>query len=448
MNLINEIQYIDLQNGDILMVNLINGAADLINNKIKESLTTNDFDSLDKDIINQLLNRRYAFESIEDEKNFKNSLEETINESEKNSAPNFLLIPTYNCNLSCTYCYEKGYDILNQNVENLENIIDEQFKFIKSKVEEFKGNCKRKFSNKDVKITLMGGEPLMNANKKYILYILNQIRKNNYSFNVVTNGVDLEHFIKYLKEFNVDHIQITLDGPKSIHDKRRIFKNGIGSFDKIFNNIQLALESNIKVIVRTNVDSENLEFLPNLSEILYDNFNKYKLFSAYAYVLQDGGCIGTKNILSENIAIEKIYEMERKNPKMKVLNKRFHGFKFVNSIINDEKFYPSLRHCAAATNQYILDYKGDIYKCWHGIGDEKNKIGKFTPKINVELFKESDWKERKVTKLQKCITCKYKYICGTGCPGTKTENGLLEVNKAFCVDFECIFEKLFENELI
>ena len=44
--------------------------------------------------------------------------------------------------------------------------------------------------------------------------------------------------VTLLKEIGVKRVQITLDGSKESHDKRRILLNGEGSFNKIIDNIE------------------------------------------------------------------------------------------------------------------------------------------------------------------------------------------------------------------
>lgn len=51
------------------------------------------------------------------------------------------------------------------------------------------------------------------------------------------NGTLLtDEIIKFMKDNEVS-LLISMDGPKEIHDKNRVFSNGMGSFDKIMNNI-------------------------------------------------------------------------------------------------------------------------------------------------------------------------------------------------------------------
>ena len=54
-----------------------------------------------------------------------------------------------------------------------------------------------------------------------IEYIFDKVKERKHSVDIVTNGIDLDSFIEILTEDCLDHIQITLDGSKEIHDKRR-----------------------------------------------------------------------------------------------------------------------------------------------------------------------------------------------------------------------------------
>ena len=66
----------------------------------------------------------------------------------------------------------------------------------------------------------------------------------------------------------LSYIQVTLDGERKIHNKRRVFHDGSGSFDAIWQNIRLALEKQIEVYIRVNVDSDNLESLPAVADLI------------------------------------------------------------------------------------------------------------------------------------------------------------------------------------
>ena len=59
-----------------------------------------------------------------------------------------------------------------------------------------------------------------------------------YSAGIITNGYLLtKENAERLKECQVGRVQITLDGPKEIHDVRRPLVNGNGTYDIIMKNI-------------------------------------------------------------------------------------------------------------------------------------------------------------------------------------------------------------------
>lgn len=441
MFLINEIQYIKISEDNYLMINLINGAADYINGQIFKNLSNNNLVELDNSVLEAMRERRYLFNNEAEYQIFIYELNIKLEELENNCVPSFLIIPSYACNLKCTYCYEQTYNIQHTGISNKKKIIDEQFNVI-SKIIESISHDWELWSNKDIKITIMWGEPLLPSNKMIISYILKKISLNWYRANFVTNWVDISSFIPDLKSDTVEHIQITLDGPKSIHNRRRIFHNGTGSFDLIISNIKNVLKNWIKTYLRVNVDKENIKNLPELANIITDNFSNNQNIHPYIYLLQDWWCSGEQNVLEESIGIEKIYELEKEYPNMSIFKKKFHPADFVESIFSNKAYQPVLRHCGAARNQYILDYKGNIYKCWHGIGNSDYRVGNFEKQCEFNEKREM-WKNRSVENFIKCSKCKYRYICGTGCPAVKHGDwDTLDINKPNCVEYEKLINTL------
>lgn len=437
MILINEIQFVPRPDDNFVIVNLITGAADIIDRKIYKSLISGN--TLDTDVESSLLERRYIFETYTDYQCFINDINLQIDKLEVDSAPNFVLVPSYACNLKCNYCYEQTYSIDSKKYKSGTDLIDKQLKFVDEYVKNFKKSA-------GIHITIMGGEPLLSAQYDTIKYLIDCAAKRSYIIDVVTNGVDLDQFIPLLTSPVVDHIQVTLDGIQEIHDKRRVFHDGSGSFSRIIRNIQLALSHQIKVFLRVNLDAENIESLPLLAQLLLSLNNNDYLFP-YIYLLQDGGCSGDANVIRELSGVDQIYTLEKNNPEVAIFSKRYHPMQLINSIFKNEKFIPCLRHCGASANQYILDCNGLIYKCWHGIGNEQYACGKYIPKIewNASMLK---WKNRNTLRLKKCTTCKYRYICGTGCPATKhSGTDCFDISKESCIDYGELIEKLVNIHL-
>jgi MoaA/NifB/PqqE/SkfB family radical SAM enzyme len=64
----------------------------------------------------------------------------------------------------------------------------------------------------------------------------------------------------------IARLQITLDGPPREHDKRRVYADGAGSYERIAANIAMALELGVAVSVRLNVDRNNMGDPPAVAD--------------------------------------------------------------------------------------------------------------------------------------------------------------------------------------
>lgn len=181
--------------------------------------------------------------------NFQSLVEHGISLKKHSNFMCITIATTDACNLNCAYCFEKhGKTFLK---EQCIPAISELIHVYKKS----NPNVTR------VVVIWFGGEPLLNLN--FIIEASSCIKKTcqelslDYSGRVITNGVELNKLIPYIKELCITDIQITLDGTKEFHDSRRIRANGSGSFDTIISNIE-KIKSKVDLIIRMNVDKNNL----------------------------------------------------------------------------------------------------------------------------------------------------------------------------------------------
>lgn len=150
-----------------------------------------------------------------------------------NKVQQLILQVTRQCNLRCSYCTYSG------NYYNRQHS-DEKMSFdIAQKAIDFYFD--HSFEKDSLIIAFYGGEPLLEFSliKKCVEYSEAKTRDKEIHFYITTNGTLLRGQIaSYLCEHNF-HITISLDGYKEAHDTNRKFKNGIGSFDLIMENLQL-----------------------------------------------------------------------------------------------------------------------------------------------------------------------------------------------------------------
>ena len=174
--------------------------------------------------------------------------------------------PTLDCNFRCKYCFEthsKG--IMNEEIQNsLVNFVE-----------------KRLSSAKNFSITWYGGEPLLAKNIIFNLSekFLELCEKNNIAYDafIITNAAlmddnDIENFKKY----KILGAQITIDGPKEIHDRRRRNVKNESTFDRLIDKLNELLNNNLTAICRINIDKENINYVDELLENLRNRIDKYR----------------------------------------------------------------------------------------------------------------------------------------------------------------------------
>lgn len=192
--------------------------------------------------------------------------------------------PTASCQLACDYCGQ------HHSKKNLDN---QHIAAIVKRVErKITGN---RF--KILEIGWFGGEPLCAFNNMKVLNsqlkLLGKIYGVQYIGHITTNGYALTaKLYKELKDvFNIKRIEITIDGIKEFHDKRRFTYGGKGSFDIIFKNLENIISSECydymqcPISIRCNVDERNVEgVLPLLELFVEKGFQKKILFYTTAVV--------------------------------------------------------------------------------------------------------------------------------------------------------------------
>jgi len=173
---------------------------------------------------------------------------------------------TWDCNLRCPYCFQGlEKDAISMTLEQADRYIN------------FTLESAKQSNAKSISIMLFGGEPLMNMDVGF--YILEKIKshcdKNEMHFfsNIITNGTLLNpEVIKKLCNYNCRTVQVTLDGIKEVHDNRRMYANGKGSFDEVINALRLLNEkSDMYTAIRINIDKTNIKDTHRLLEYIGKN---------------------------------------------------------------------------------------------------------------------------------------------------------------------------------
>lgn len=314
----------------------------------------------------------------------------------------FTILLTWACNLRCIYCYEGAGEIRNKSLTREESL--SIVKYIKNQIQSV--------SPKTISIVLFGGEPLLNLNAAEIILheILLYCKSQNVLLytSIITNGVLLDkQKIEFLKKYNCQYVQITLDGVKEIHDKRRVSKDGSSSFEKIIHTLKALANSSdfIKPLIRINIDKNNISSTKNLLEYLSkEGLNKCGIdfgivhSGTEACAAYAGTCF-TENemgdILSSMWSLAEHYGF---NISPKPIRK------YIYCGMNKE-------------NSYTIAPTLDVYKCWEHVGEQKHIIGHIKPdgSMNYNSYNLANWMAINPLFVKECRECIYLPVCGGGC---------------------------------
>lgn len=144
-----------------------------------------------------------------------------------------ILVLSEDCNMRCKYCSYSGQYRYNRIHSDKHMSIGMMRKAV-----DFYFSHSTEIENKH--LSFYGGEPLLNfpLMKACIGYIDEKYRVPM-TYNSTVNGTLLSgERARFLVE-NDFSLLVSIDGPKFIHDRNRIFKNGKGTFDRIIANLKI-----------------------------------------------------------------------------------------------------------------------------------------------------------------------------------------------------------------
>lgn len=308
------------------------------------------------------------------------------------------LMPTLACNLACTYCFQKGSPAYNTMTRETE---EQAIEFILRKVDEA--------GSRQLRIEYFGGEPL--ARKDVVLRtaeILSRsmaARGGELSWHIITNGVSLDRpFVDAMRRFGEGGVKVTLDGDKETHDQARVYRNGKGSFDVIFENL-VAVAGHVHLDVGGNFLPGQQESYARLLQRLDDagilpKLDRIKFKPAQATAQNDlgtcaGGCGSPKEESETLLMLDRLVRKKRPDvARSETLDALGNG--------------PCELHWDPS---YIIDPDGLIYKCPAVAGRPEVAIGTVRDLAleGAPLLAMRPWEQ--------CGDCAYLPVCVGGCLG-------------------------------
>ena len=434
-----------------LAINGVSGAVDILDQQtyqVIDNMSKEDNANIPDEIRIKLQERGYLFENHEEETNLIDRLYQFQRQFIASRPINFVICPTYGCNLRCTYCFLRR---LHQNMEKNIRMNQEQIDATFKAIDTLKSLLGKKGS-----VQLFGGEPLLASNQRIVEEVLVKSRERDMKVSIVTNGVCVHLFKNILAENKdmIKYVQITLDGPQEIHDQRRIFKKGEGTFFKIIKAVDLLLEMEIRVNLRVNVDLENVEASPKLISLMEEkgwsinrNFGSVLAPVTDHLNMKDLSNIGQEQDLL--VRIQRLFAGDTQYFKDFVSLRTFRVLNHIGNIIEPGGLFqqdvPMLQYCEANNLEfYVFGPDGFIYGCPESIGRTEFAIGEFYPDFKLDTEKTALWKDRSILTIPECKECNVAAFCGGGCAYSAL-NAFGTTRKPACINSEGTLRAYLDN---
>lgn len=347
------------------------------------------------------------------------------------------LVPTINCNFACPYCFVTNK---NKSPEMSEKVQAAIINLVKSNIKKY-SICG---------VTWFGGEPLLGLKlieklSKELIDICTQ-NQVQYDSDIITNGYLIsEESISKLITCQIKRIQITLDGPADIHDRRRYLATSnnnnnnnnnsnndsnshnnrkVGTYQKIISNIVTLIkyaEHFRSISIRINLDKLNYhrvdELISELKSI--DPCNKLEIYPAKikGNAPNESSCFSSSEFAELNAKL---------NPRSL-------------SLLEPSSRPNGYIHCMAeSTSNFCISNDGDIYKCYEDLGNQKLVVGNI---LDNDFFNGIGKRNRSYSckylsydprDFKKCRECNILPLCMGGCAKDRIDNN----GEPVCIEYK------------
>jgi uncharacterized protein len=340
-------------------------------------------------------------------------------------APSYVVMPTYQCNLRCAYCFQdhmRTDPALHHLLRTMDRpMVDRIFEGM-ARIDAAHGIAEGAGAPRS--IILFGGEPLLAESRPTIEYIVEKAcGRGAARLSAITNATDLHAYEDLLCPGKIGQLQITVDGPPRVHDQRRIYADGSGSFARIARNVTMALERGVLVSIRMNIDRTNLPLLPELAEeFIAQGWDQHRGFSAYVAPVHGAPHQpGKKTTYTSWQLNQAMTELKEQHPSVRRIGGSDDALLERARQLFEQRSDPMPRFrssfCGAHGSMYVLDAFGDVYACWERTGDPALRIGSIDPAGQVFMNRAllESWRSRSVASNPICRKCRYAVYCGGGC---------------------------------
>ena len=316
------------------------------------------------------------------------------------------------CNLACDYCYySRVGGKIGPKVNRINSGVLEKF------IREYMA-----LSNRGVaSFAWQGGEPLLAGLDFFQATVSLQAKyalpRTSISNALQTNATLIDS--EWAQFFKLYHflIGVSLDGPKEIHDARRVTRSGVGSYDRVMRGINHLRDAGVDFNILTVVHEGNVGHVRELMAFYKsEGFDYIQFIPAMDFRAQETGKPPRYLISPQEYgqflcdAFDIWYHDG--NPEISV---RFFDNMLSVYLHQEAELCVHRKTCPTTL---ILEQNGDAYPCDFFISDEY-KLGNIAENSLIEILgnmAHQKFLSMKPTLPEPCQTCEYLQLCHGGCP--------------------------------
>ena len=359
----------------------------------------------DGEEINETLRELIALELVSDGSPL--TPETALKKVERTALNTVVLNVNTGCNLSCTYCYKEDLDKPSAGKRmDVETAVASVEMLLKESPDE-----------PVYTVVFFGGEPL--SNRKLIEYMVDYCERRfaeagkRVEFVMTTNATLLtEEIVDYLNAHRFG-LSVSIDGPKTVHDRNRITVGGQGTYDVVRRKADMLLSRYDSRPVGARVTLT--KGVTDIETIWNHLFNEMG-FAEVGFAPVTSGDISAYNLSGEEL-IEVFANMKALGRKYleAALEHRNIGFSNLHQLLTDiHEGHKKALPCGAGLKMLSVDHKGELNLCHRFTGSSLPTFGNVHSGVKqVEL---NDFLSQRLDRTNTgCDTCRIRNLCSGGC---------------------------------
>ncbi len=310
----------------------------------------------------------------------------------------FSLQLTEQCNLACRYCYVRrrsNHDPLDCTPEFCRSFVD----FVLRE------------SHGRFKITFFGGEPLLRPDLiRHTLAYGKKVAAENgaaIGFHLVTNGTLLDDAMGDFIAAEGFGLEISLDGPRAVHDRNRIYPDGSPSFLRVYGNLLRFVERHPDHPVSIFSVITSTDSLPWLQALCRGIEAQGFSFNPVRQAPGDQHRAGSRRTVMR--ALKGRIDLHREAFLRGDISFDEEISNQMAALLGEREAQP----CEAGINATITTRTGDIYPCPFFVGHEDQVIGTVIQGFFPDRVKP--YTDRALASMRSCRKCGARRVCVSGC---------------------------------